>query len=1280
VVIDSILARWEAGGVTLDRLCQDHPSLRPEVERRVEALRAMAPWLTQGHTPGLHGDLAEEEQSAPALPGYELLGELGKGGMGVVYKARQTALNRLVAVKMVLAEGLLNPDNRARFQIEAEVIARLHHPNIVQIHEVGEAGGKPYLVLELIEGGNLHGRLRDRPLHPDEAARLVEQVADGTQHAHERGVIHRDLKPHNVLMGSDGVPRITDFGMAKKVDGGELTQSGQMMGTPCYMPPEQAAGRSKEIGPTADVYSLGAILYECLTGRPPFQGPSWLDVVTQVLRDEPVPPRRLQPTVPRDLETICLKCLEKSPGRRYPSAAALADDLRRFREGKPIQARPAGPVERAALWVRRHPGASGLIGAAVVCLVLAVTGLWLRQQALAASQLADANEELARTEAYYKTLAQVREQSLQQQPGWTWDNLERLRDAATHRKRDDTELRTLTLDAATGFDLRRVAEIGDGTPSCLAFSADGKRLAIARFGTPVSCEVHVYDVATWKQSARYSFSNAALAVRVNLMRFTSGRNFAGSPADRPNEMTFSPDGRWLVAGTRRGQVMAWDTTKGQEAPAVIKQVYQVKDADEGANRVDYVSQVFFSPDGRELFACAMRVPMTKCWDVADGWREKTNVPFRSARFASISPDGDWLSYHDEAHRMMYRRTGEASEVGRHPDWAASLITPGNQLIFIVDPISNCLNRLDRIGGNQFCIQDVRDRLGRVGRRLAQPPGAGYVLTSDSNVFRFWDLAQERVIRAIPVSATGRNETLALTPDGTRMAVIGETKTTVYELRRSPLTRLMAVGTALAQSMDVSPDGNSLAVNRGHTADIWDTGEGQLVRTVKAQIMHTNPHWNLPGNGNPLYGIAWHPDNDRVAWCSSWLGLMQISRSQGMKGLFSTRGVDNRGADISRGAPEPVSVSSASFKSIEAKALTIVPDPAAQDGRAVRLGPGQKAAVKLGELVKREVKAGEYLVGFLVRVERKGNYQTANVLETSLLTATGPIQVGVTGLWNIPDSAYHLYFAGRWTGDELRRRAEESLTIGNIAPADRVEAVWVGGLAAIPLGKDGATVGNAHEIGPLKYSPDGKELWGVSNYQHVAWDATTRAVRGVWDNRTIAFLSATDSSLTSLDTRPGLTVAANHMGNLILARPGEEEPVYVKGRKEALSAVALMDGGKTAAVGNGEGQVRVVRIPEGEVVTEVTAHQMGVTSLAYCEPMGLLVSGARDRSVVLWRWRNDELKEVARIKNLPQLVRSVRLDGEGRRLFVLLDEEYAVRVWELEAIRRMWRELGLDPWQ
>ncbi len=337
----------------------------------------------EGH--GLDGDTWPSRHlggDLPRIPGYDVESLLGRGGMGVVYKARHRRLNRPVALKMLLAGAYAGPPERARFQREAEAVASLHHANIVAVYDVGDHDGCPYFTMELLEGGSLAQALAGTPQPARPAAALLSTLAEAMQAAHRAGIVHRDLKPANILLTADGSPRVADFGLARPLAGAStLTLSGARIGTPSYMAPEQVTGKVGTIGPATDVYALGAVLYEMLTGRPPFRGETAAETERQVIHDEPVSPSRLNTKVPRDLETICLKCLEKEPQRRYAGAVELADDLRRFGEGRPIQARPVGWAARSWRWSRRNPTAAALLVTGLALVGLASGGgVWLVQQ------------------------------------------------------------------------------------------------------------------------------------------------------------------------------------------------------------------------------------------------------------------------------------------------------------------------------------------------------------------------------------------------------------------------------------------------------------------------------------------------------------------------------------------------------------------------------------------------------------------------------------------------------------------------------------------------------------------------------------------------------------------------------------------------------------------------------------------------------------------------------------------------------------------------------------
>jgi serine/threonine-protein kinase len=427
-------------------------SLPPTVKQESGEQRKPAAGLSDSDVQGLTTDSVPTLDGSPASPpapvpigeplppaslavgGYDILGLLGQGATGVVYKARQRALKRLVALKMISGGSHVGVHERARFRAEAEAAARLQHANIIQIHEIGEHEGRPFFSLELIEGGSLARKIDGAPQPPHYAAEIVRTLAVAMEYAHRQGIIHRDLKPGNILLTADGTPKIADFGLAKLLEEDSVhTQTGTIMGTPSYMSPEQAEGSSPQIGPPADVYALGAILYDLLTGRPPFKGTSLWETVNQVKTQEPVPPRQLQPGLPLDLETICLKCLQKDIAKRYARAADLAEDLHRFLTGEPILARPLSSPERLWRWCRRNPWLAGLGSAAALLLAAwAITSTFLyfairseKEQTERHRQIATQNEAIA---IKNESLARQREVEANEQRKRAEKNAESLRD------------------------------------------------------------------------------------------------------------------------------------------------------------------------------------------------------------------------------------------------------------------------------------------------------------------------------------------------------------------------------------------------------------------------------------------------------------------------------------------------------------------------------------------------------------------------------------------------------------------------------------------------------------------------------------------------------------------------------------------------------------------------------------------------------------------------------------------------------------------------------------
>jgi eukaryotic-like serine/threonine-protein kinase len=760
-----------------------------------------------------------EGRPAPPPPesvsGYELLGELGRGGMGVVYKARQTSLKRLVALKMVAAGPHAGAEEVARLTAEAEALARLQHPHVVQVYEVSTYQGVPFLALEYVDGGTLKQRLGRAPQPARWAAELAETLARAVHAAHEAGILHRDLKPSNVLLTEDGTPKITDFGLARALDAAGDTTT--VAGTPSYMAPEQARGRARELGPATDTYGLGMLLYEMLTGRPAFDGDTPHETLLRVAHEDPLSPRRLRPQVPRDLETITLKCLRKEPSRRYPSAQALADDLRRFLDGKPVLARPVGVLGRAARWARRRPAVAGLL-AAVVLVSAAGFGLvtWKwgeaeRQRIRAEGNAARESEarkaadqalqqkkralyfsQVARAELEWRAHNYPGSRALlaecpEDDRGWEWRYLRRAVEGSRLTLRQavmpsavacspdgrrfatgDADGNLRTWDTASGKEL--LAFKGDGRTWALAFSPDGRRLASGHNGG-ATC---VWDADT----------GAAVA--------TCPAHQGGTAAVR-----FSPDGARLASSGYDGTARIWDAATGAEA-VVLR----------GA--AGSVLAVAFSPDGARLATGDARGGM-RVWDAASGQGTFSdtvpNILFTAVNFSRDGKEVTAVGYDGN------RGQQAPAEV---VSWDVAARRPGKRLTFGTGSVSAAAFSPD---GTRLA---VANSFGGVGvRRLSGGEEEGHF---EGHLGTVWGVA--------------------FTPDGGLLSVGFDRLVKVWD-GVGPTLRLPG-----GDRVAFAPNGRRLVTVQDGAVKVWDVITGKEVRS-------------LPGDGRSIWGLAFGP-HDRVA--------------------------------------------------------------------------------------------------------------------------------------------------------------------------------------------------------------------------------------------------------------------------------------------------------------------------------------------------------------------------------------------------------------------------------
>jgi WD40 repeat protein len=836
-----------------------------------------------------------------SLGGYELLRELGQGGMGAVYEARQKGLGRLVALKVILAGAQAGAEQRARFRAEAEAVARLQHPNIVQVYEVGEEDGRPYFSMELVEGGALDRKIAGAPQPAGPTAELVEVLARAAHYAHTRGVVHRDLKPANVLLagpignategvpysavgnalrgvpGADAVPKITDFGLAKRLDlGPGQTRSGAVLGTPSYMAPEQAEGRPEAVGPLADVYALGAILYECLTGRPPFKGPSVMDTLLQVVADEPVPPARLNPKVPRDLETICLKCLEKQPNRRYASALDLAEDLRRFRSGEPIVARPVSLLGRGLKWARRRPAVAALAGLVVAVTALGlglVTWKWLeavdeRAQAVAArgeAQQKAADEERARGRAERASAERAQALKEEKRAHKKAETALRERGVALGRSLDSLYRHRVNLAYHEWLagSAGRAEELLNGCPldrrhweyhylkrqsdtslltypghqpltvHCVAFSPDGKRVASA----DQKGAVHLWDAATgeavvpggWKAHPVSVFSTAGFVKPVL-------------------DVAFTPDGNQVISTGRDGNVRFWSASTGKRGPAFRPQ--------------GGITAVAFSADRKRL-ATAGQDMCVRLWDGATRKLVQTfSGPTAGITCLAFSPDGGRLAAGCKRGKGRFAAVWlwdtasgkkEAPLLQAHSgDVAAVAFNQGGRQL-LSTAVDRTAHHWDLQTGQALRRETYRFLVTAL---VSAPDGQRVAAVGHDPAVRAWDgKGREVVLRG----HTGYPACAAFGPDGRRLVTGGfDGLVKVWDTTSDPEALFVPATAAAVACFGVafSPDGKAVvSAGLDRALYFWDTARGE---------------WGpaLRGHTDSVVAFAFSPDGKRLVSAGS----------------------------------------------------------------------------------------------------------------------------------------------------------------------------------------------------------------------------------------------------------------------------------------------------------------------------------------------------------------------------------------------------------------------------
>ena len=791
---------------------------------------------------------------------YELLKVLGEGGMGTVYKARQLSLNRLVAVKMIKASRFPSSDEVRRFQNESEAVARLDHPNIVPVFEVGQYEDQHYFSMKLIAGESLDKKSKDYLANPRHAAELVAKMAGAIRHAHQRGILHRDLKPANILIDSEGQPHVTDFGLSKRVEGdSELTRSGAILGTPAYMAPEQASGKRGAVTTSTDVYGLGAVLYVLLTGRAPFGGDSVIDTLEQVRERPPEPPRKRNSRVPRDLEVICLKCLEKDPSRRYASAEALAEDFRHWLAGEPIVARPVGKGARLSMWCRRRPMVASLSAAVLVAIVVGLVGTSLSLLVALDAQVEKRKQtELAKLRMHESVKAQAKER-IQTELAQM-----RLYDIGMNFVQRNWEDYTGKLvqqglaerlpEKQGGFDRRgfewfywerkmssgHITFRGHTLPvTCVTFDLDGNRLASAGDDGMV----RVWDAWTGQQT----FTLNAFA-----------EEYTEESARHVTSVAFSPDGKRLASASTDGNVKVWDVLSGRTTLTL-----------EGYFGV--FAQLAFSTDGKWL-KCASEGLAVRVWDAETG-RENvvvTELTRASMGCVAFSPDSKRLACIDgKMVKLIDADTGQETFTFKgHTDDVTSVVFGPDGKYVASTSSDGTLKVWNAASGQQ--VPAMKSYI--VGAwTVAFSPDCKRIACGVADTVKLWDAVtgqEELTLKGHTSDVTS----LAFSPDGKRLASSSQDCTVKeWDAVSGQVTTAFDVPVGRVTNVAISPDGKRLVVSGGEfgVMQVWDADPVQEVPALR---------WTKMG---AFGSAAFRPDGKQIV-CSSYAGVSLWAAENGQE--------------------------------------------------------------------------------------------------------------------------------------------------------------------------------------------------------------------------------------------------------------------------------------------------------------------------------------------------------------------------------------------------------------
>ncbi|QDU29698.1 Serine/threonine-protein kinase PknB [Anatilimnocola aggregata] len=1210
-----------------------------------------------------------ETKLGPAQPLLQRLGrfeirrELGRGRFGVVFLAWDPQLHRHVALKIPQFDAALDPDLRERFRGEAKAAGCLDHPGIVSIHDVGQNSGIDYIAMAYIDGMTLAERLKAGPLPPLDAARLTIGLAAAVQHAHEQGVIHRDLKPSNILIDKSDQPHVMDFGLARQLSESAMraTATGQVLGTPAYMSPEQATGKS-DVGPLSDVYALGVILYEVITGRPPFQAGTFAEAIEFIVNRDPLPPSKLIPKLPRELDAITFKCLEKSSSARYESAADLADDLQRFLDGRPIRARAQGYVQQSIRWCRKYPSRALLLVTVFIALGLLLTTGSIYSRWQYADKLAKEQQQNAATERYYATVTRARNLIARRTPDWTKVAEDQLRAAIANQTpvADPLELRALATEFLAGFDLNEVANINaEMLVERIAFSPDGQLLAVGELKGTATCRVVLIDTTSLTPKHTFTIVNVGSSVT----RLLEG---ASRWQEGVREFAFSGDSRYLAVGMRFGSIYCYDLHNPQQPPKHLP----IGDSRE-------LSRIRMSADGRALYAITKKDDSLLHWP---DWRNDSKA-------RSTIPD--------KSLSMAVAASGEAVFVQRLSSNELRMFDSRLRPRTWYPPLCSMLKGIERdlatnddgsllAGASDYGLCVYETAGGVIARHIQadtvgdEPVASELFISADGQLLagysdrgfvRLFDISNGRQLIRLTLDKHDCQD-VALDPQKRWLVVANDRQLSFRKIRESRVCRAITNAAQSVNDMNFSPDGKSLAC-------AWYSGgiHGTYLNSLTTFDCETSQPLATFSGGFDSAGfsldwplVAWRPNGQELVWKSNF-GTVVC----GTVGLHSTE----RFFPLPlQGPVVPIEFEITELNGARRGATKQAPLIALEENDSHRVWTVQPNSQELrftGALksaLRPNKQAGTLL--FLMKLDAA--YADEPPFTFSRIGAREPVNVYLPTRNLKGQSADYQWFSVDLQANDLPLK-ELNL---KLTPTSNLRSFAIASIHYVALNLEShPTSGkiSAEPFNQLTFNTTGDRLWGTINDEVRCWSYPECKLLTRWTNPS-HFLTGAGNQ-RSLAAGTNGTLAGTRDGRVHWLNPqtGTSDASWPGPGRETV-VVALCEPAQLALAAAENGKVRGIRVPTGAILFDLPAHQDAITAMAATPDGATLVTASADRELKIWHRGGDGFKLFTQLPDTSSPTSVLRISSDGRYLAVLGRATACVELWDLKHLQTELESMGI----